>query len=727
MYNKIQVKIIALILLLTAIFMFGLFSLRNSENKNFAKMLNGRIAERDTIIRKIIDLKSKSLINYVYDYSYWDEMVSFSQSLDEKWALENIVTSIPTFDVDAVWLFDKELNLIYSTNKSNDRTLKLPLSKEDLKSIINTNLFSHFYINTSRGLMEISVAPLQPSSDMQRVSVPLGYFIGGRFWTEEYVGSLSQLTNSKINIISNSKYSDTIPQLKLYEFANEFLLKEWSGSTLSKIRAVSTSESTKEFLNYSKYQFIATIIFVILVILMILLYLLRLLNRPLKAITESLERESPEPIKKLQSKKNEFGEMARLISEFFKNKESLLEEIDMRIKAEAKLINKQEELIKSKQKAEELSKIKSNLLANLSHEFRTPLSGIIGISELLKNEVHDNEQLKLLDDITISGKRLHDTLNSILMLAQFESTDISLHKEKFNLSNEISDYFKKHSYKAEEKNLDLKILIEEDDIYAETDKDLLKNVLYNIFDNAVKFTDKGSIKIILSTKKINDIINAEIAIIDTGIGISQNNIGIIFEEFRQASEGFTRNYEGSGLGLTLSKKIIKFLGGDIVCTSEPGIGSTFTVNIPAFKIINVYTEPEKEIQAKKEDFLNILFVEDNLSNQYVFKKFIENTVNVDFASTGENAIEFINIKKYDLIFLDINLGTGIDGIEVLKRIRKIESYKNTPVAALTGYAMEHDRDHFLSNGFDYFVIKPFGRSDLMNVINEIKKRINSDR
>lgn len=722
MYNKIQVKIIALILLLTAIFILGLLSLRNSENKNFSKLIEGRISEKEVIIRKIIDLKSKSLLNLIYDYSYWDEMIAFSKTLDEKWAAENIGASLQTYETDAVWLYDKDLNLVYTTNKSNDRTLKLPLSKEDMKSVINTNFFAHFFINTGGGLTEIAMAPIQPSSDIQRLTTPQGYLIGGRFWTDDFIENLSQLTNSQISLSTNTKYSDTLRKSNLYVFENTIPLKDWSGSTLSKIKAITSSDYIREFHIYSQYQFFATIVFIVLVILLILMYLFKLLNKPLKAITESLERESLEPIKELQSKKNEFGEMARLVSEFFKNKESLLDEIDMRTKAETELINNQGELIKAKEKAEELSKIKSNLLANLSHEFRTPLSGIIGISELLKEEVHNTEQYKLLNDITVSGKRLHDTLNSVLMLAQFESTDISIHNEKFNLSLEVTDYFNKYKYKAEEKNLDLKIIIEEDDVYVDTDKDLLKNVLFNLFDNAVKFTNEGSIKIVLSTKIINNTLNAEISVIDTGIGISDKNIGIIFEEFRQASEGFTRNYEGTGLGLTLSNKIMKYLGGDITCSSEPGVGSIFTINMPAFKIINVYTQPEKEISAEKEKLLNILFVEDNLSNQYVFKKFIETSVNVDFASNGEIAIEFVNIKKYDLIFLDINLGAGIDGIEVLKRIRKIESYKNTPIIALTGYAMEHDRENFLSNGFDYFVMKPFGRSDLMNVINEVKNK-----
>jgi len=723
MYNKIQFKIIALILLLTAIFVLGLLSLRNTENKNTTQLIKNRIAERDTLIRKIIDVKSKSLSNYIFDYSYWDEMVVFSKTLDEKWAKENIEATVSTFDVDAFCLFDKELNLLFSFNRANDRTFKLPLSKEDLKSITNKNLFSHFFINTNLGLMELYIAPLQPSSDINRVTPPLGFLAGGRLWSKEYLESLSFLTSSKMFL--SSPFKDTALVYKNEnDIINEIELKDWNNATLMKVKAISSSDALKDFLVYENYRYASIILFVILIIALISLYLYQLLNKPLKSITLSLEKESPEPLKEIINKKNEFGEMAKLINEFFENKNSLIAEIVMRTKAEESLLKKQGELIKAKEKAEELSKLKSNLLANLSHEFRTPLSGIIGISELLKEDIRDMEQLKLLNDITSSGKRLHDTLNSILMLAQFESSDIVLRKEKFNLTSEVRQYIDKLKYKAEEKNIGIKINSDDNDLFVDTDRDLLRNVIYNIFDNAVKFTDKGEIKINISSRITDNILNAVISISDTGIGIAHKYLDGIFEEFRQVSEGISRKYEGTGLGLTLSKKIITLLDGKIKVDSEPGIGSTFSVYLPAFIILTMQEKQGEVKTSGNKNLLNVLFVEDNPSNQYVFKKFLENEINVDFASNGENALDFVKIKKYDLVFMDINLGPGIDGIEVFKQIKKMDNYVDTPVAALTGYAMEHDKEHFLAIGFDYFIIKPFGRNDLMIVIEEVKNKVN---
>jgi signal transduction histidine kinase/ActR/RegA family two-component response regulator len=715
MYNKIQFKIIALITLVTAFFILGLLSLRNSETRNISMLLKDRVSEKDTIIRKVIELKSKTLLTYVYDYSYWDEMLEFLKTKDDKWAYENIIASLSTFNINAVWIYNTDYNLAYTTNNIDERTFKeLPLSKEDLKSIVSRNLFSHFFINTNAGLMEISVAPLQPGYDLTRVTKPQGYYIGGRLWTDVYIKDLSALTSSQISLISNIKDSIINNNIKSFEFVNEIYLTDWNGANFIKLRAKTESPVIEKFFNYSLYQFIGITFFIVLIIVLISMYLFKIVNKPLKSIANSLESSNIEHIEYLFNNKDEFGDISRLISDSFKYKESLLEEIAMRKNAE-------KELRKAIEKAEELSKLKSNLLANLSHEFRTPLSGIIGISELLKDEINNNEQFKLLNDISISGKRLHDTLNSVLLLAQFESSDIVIHKENFNLAEEIKLYFEKFKYKAEEKKLELKIEIEDNSLYLDTDKDLLKQILYNLLDNAVKFTDKGSINIKLSSIQENNNLMAVIEVSDTGIGISENNIKIIFDEFRQVSEGFTRKYEGTGLGLTLTKKVLDLLNGKIICKSKPGMGSTFTVNLPAYKIAKGLKETISTTTQEKLKLLNILLVEDNTSNQFVFKKFLENIVKVDIASDGQIALELIKNNMYDIIFMDINLGLGMDGIKTTNEIKKIDAYKNIPVAALTGYAMEHDRDYFLKNGFDFFIIKPYTKNDLVAVINRIKQ------
>lgn len=716
MYNKIQFKIIALITLVTAFFIFGLLSLRNSETKNISMLLKDRVSEKDSTIRKIINLKSKTLLSYVYDYSYWDEMLAFTKSKDEKWAYENLVTTMPTFTVNAIWIYDKEFNLTYTTNDFNERTFKeLPLSKEDFKSIVSLNPFAHFFIITNAGLMEISLAPLQPGYDNKRVTPPQGYYIGGRIWTNDYIRDLSSLTSCKISLVNNFKDTIIYDEIKKFEFINEIYLKDWNGSNLIRLIAKTESPVIEKFFNFSFYQFAGTTLFIVLIIVLISMYLFKIVNRPLKDITSSLENNNIEQIEYLFHKKDEFSDIARLISDSFKYKESLLDEISMRKKAEG-------DLIKAKVNAEELSKLKSNLLANLSHEFRTPLSGIIGISELLKDEISNPDQNRLLNDISNSGRRLHDTLNSILLLGQFESSQISIYKEIFNIVSEIQMYINKYKYKTDEKNLELEFIAEEENILVETDKDLLKQIFYNIFDNAVKFTEKGKITVKLYSKQIDKQLFSIIDVKDTGIGISEKSINLIFEEFKQVSEGYGRRFEGTGLGLTLTKKVLDYINGSITCVSKPGEGSTFSIHIPALKVLEESKDKKsigKRVKSSDSKLLNALFVEDNTSNQFIFERFLTDLINVEFASNGLEALELTDNKKYDVIFMDINLGVGIDGIKTMKEIKKNDNYSNTPFVALTGYAMEHDRDYFLSEGFNYFIVKPFSKNDLITIVNQI--------
>jgi hypothetical protein len=257
--------------------------------KNVASLLNDRVAEKDTIINRIIELKSSTLTTYIYDNSYWDDMLTFSKSKDENWANENIIPAMKTFHVDCVWLYDKDMNLAYTTNELNDRTFKeLPVSKEELKSIVYNNPFSHFFINTGVGLMEISTGPLQPSSDYKRLTPPQGYFIGGRIWDNDYLTDLSVLSSSKISLVSNVRDTIVKDDLISFEFINELYLKDWNGLNLIKIRAITESPVIKKFIVFTNYQFLGTLLFVILIITLISLFLFKIVNVPLKSITYSL-------------------------------------------------------------------------------------------------------------------------------------------------------------------------------------------------------------------------------------------------------------------------------------------------------------------------------------------------------------------------------------------------------------------------------------------------------
>lgn len=253
------------------------------------------------------------------------------------------------------------------------------------------------------------------------------------------------------------------------------------------------------------------------------------------------------------------------------NKE-LQKEITERIRIE-------KELIAAKERAEQSDKLKSVILANMQHEFRTPLIGIQGFSNILMEEITNTEHLDMLNGIYSSGQRLLNTLNSVLFMSKFESDIISMELKAFNLSQLINNIIPPFQMAALEKNLEFKLNLG-DELILKIDADMFSQAIINLLDNAVKFTKTGHISVSIEKDSTDGKEWGLIKISDTGIGINDSEQEVIFKAFRQGSEGFTRQYEGNGLGLTLSKKMIELMNGKITLESKVNSGSTFTVWLP---------------------------------------------------------------------------------------------------------------------------------------------------
>ncbi len=247
--------------------------------------------------------------------------------------------------------------------------------------------------------------------------------------------------------------------------------------------------------------------------------------------------------------------------------EGVIEDITTRKEAERALIN-------AKEKAEELNRLKSSLLTNISHELRTPLIGITGYAELLLDETDDEPKKQMLEDILLSGKRLTNTVDLIMDLAMLESESFELVKEKLNITEVLEETCLTYEYVARKKGLGFVFEKGKNEIFIEADKRLLSRAVKYVLDNAVKFTKKGSIKVCVSANH-----NVEIKIIDTGIGIPKDKMDIIFKPFRQVSEGFDRYYEGTGLGLTLARKFIEALGGEVSVESDLSKGTVVSIKL----------------------------------------------------------------------------------------------------------------------------------------------------
>ncbi|MDP4114927.1 MAG: response regulator [Bacteroidota bacterium] len=385
------------------------------------------------------------------------------------------------------------------------------------------------------------------------------------------------------------------------------------------------------------------------------------------------------------------------------------------------------ELLQAKEKAEKSSNFKTALMANMSHEFRTPMNGILGFAQILKEELATDSRINMVNSIIRSSKRLMQTLNSILDLSQIEADKLDAKIKIEDIGALILYISKFYEMDFQEKKIRFCVTIKDKELFCNLDEDLFKEILSNLLDNALKFTYEGIVEVI--AEKFVDANNKSwvlIRVIDTGIGIAKEDQEIIFEPFKQISEGTSRSYEGSGLGLTITRKMVELLDGKITLESALEHGATFLLYFPlvgqapeseAIKPVKTLTETAP--LEKNAKFPEVLLVEDNFINKEVTILYLKNICKVDHAANGEKAVLMASEKKYDLILMDINLGAGMDGIQALKHIKQIDSYKDTPIVALTGYTLREDKDRFLNEGFSHYLSKPFEKFDLVDLTQEI--------
>ncbi|MFH1135232.1 MAG: ATP-binding protein [Pseudomonadota bacterium] len=388
----------------------------------------------------------------------------------------------------------------------------------------------------------------------------------------------------------------------------------------------------------------------------------------------------------------------------------------------------EEDIRAAKEAAEAANLAKSNFLATMSHEIRTPMNAILGFTDLTLDSDITTRQRENLEIVRTSAQHLLNLLNDILDLSKIEAGRVELEENAFNLSDVLEEAARTLSIRATNKGLGFSHRLAPS-LPAEVigDRRRLHQVLFNLIGNAIKFTEKGEVKVDAAAENSTpDKIEVHFTVEDTGIGIPAPKQLEIFDPFTQADSSTTRLYGGTGLGLAISRKLVETMGGVIWVESEEGRGSVFHFTAPFTKISpqeSLRPSPPGAVNpapaAAKTSPILVLLVEDNRINQKLAKAFLEKKgCRALTAESGLQALQILKRETVDLVLMDIEM-PGMNGLDAARVIRDLEENtgRRTPIIALTAHAMKGDRERFIASGMDDYLSKPLDSAALYRIID----------
>lgn len=648
-------------------------------------------------ISSLFALNSKTHISTIKDVTYWTELVKFTTSKDQKWFQEYIVKEFETYEVNYIGIYGLDRQLINSVAKSDLRSKDF-IPKSVFDSLYKAKLM-RFYIRIPEGVVEVFGATIHTSDDPKKVkTLPAGYFIMARLIDKDFIANLKLISNSSINLVPEARKSEQdFESVVIYQ-----PLRDWRGQTIAEL----TFERPFNLDFKSAKRVLFIIVFAFLINVVIYLYFSRRwVCAPLKMITRILETGNQKAIEELKHEPGEFGYIGNLFDE--NNQQRMQLEI-------------------SKKKAEESDHLKSSFLANLSHEIRTPMNAIVGFSDLLhdKNlsETDKNEYIRIIRN---SGSNLVSIIEDLIEMSRIDSQQIVPKLSGFDINTcclELYEAIKvtipkdrriKFVYVKSQNSLQKNII---------ADQTKLRQIITNLITNALKYTEKGTIEFGYEVDEKESRITFKVK--DTGIGIDEKNIKVIFDRFRRIEDDFSIELSGLGLGLAICKAYVEMLGGAISVRSKVGVGSEFEFYIP----LQYDTERLKEnsiindtpIDLKANHDKVILVAEDDNINFLLLKKILQlRNYSVIRAVNGQEAVTICSTNPaINLVFMDIKMPV-MDGYAAFEKIKMF--LPNLPIIAQTAHSSIEDKERVMQSGFTDYITKPLDKERIFQVIDTVFK------
>lgn len=650
----------------------------------FQNEINSLVANKTEVIKQV-----------AYDYTFWNEFVDHLGAVDTTWYSNNITTILKSFRMDYVVVYDTAFTLTHEASIPSVKSHAI-ISKETLNLLKEKRLLT-FYQETSEGIFEISAASVHPDSDPTHLlTKPSGYLFVARVWNESFLKRLSTLSGADVSMV---KSDDVVEPADIFMNTASITISDLNNRNLAKIVFKRSSNLLKLYRQISFLMLLVLLLCIISTWVIFNFSIRKWVTNPLKLVAKILESEDVESVAELEKSPGEFKQIGNLFHDFVEQKKELQE---------------------AKEKAEESDLLKSAFLANMSHEIRTPMNGILGFVELLKQPILSGEdQQNYVRIIEESGKRMLNIINDIISISKVEAGQSEVFYSETNINDQIKYIHSFFKQEAKNKNIELyyKTGLSDQDSMVVTDREKIYAIFTNLVKNAIKFTQRGFVE--LGYEKKGDYM--EFYVRDTGVGIRPDQQSIIFERFRQANDSLSREYEGAGLGLAISKAYVEMIGGKIWVESDLGKGSVFYFTIPYQRqaivdSIPVFTKPT-EVEILNISGLKVLVAEDDLvSNKLLSAMIGPFTKEVIRVKTGVEALEVCrNNPDIDLVLMDIQM-PQMDGYEATKLIREFN--REVVIIAQTALGMKGERERALNAGCTDYLAKPIKYVELSEMIKK---------
>lgn len=373
---------------------------------------------------------------------------------------------------------------------------------------------------------------------------------------------------------------------------------------------------------------------------------------------------------------------------------------------------------------ENANRVKSLFLENISHEIRTPLNSILGFAEILEDRLKEKmteAEHFMISNLQESGERLMRTVHEILDIAQFESGNIEVHPAELLFDSLVASVMNDHHPLAKEKGLELRFKNMTEVALVKIDEDTMRKALVHLMDNAIKYTEKGYVELLLRQEK--DTLCLRIK--DTGIGISPGYLKNLYQAFSQESEGYSKRFQGLGVGLALAKSYLDINDVKLQVESQQQKGTTFTLTLPLIKGNGEQSIHPQEVQmapAGDTDMTSekamVMVVEDDLLFQNLLRYYLSETYQVCFAQSVEGARKQLEEHEVHLVLVDLSLKGPEDGLDLVRYMRKLKPYTETPIIAVTAHAFQWDRANVMEAGCNDYLTKPVKPERILEYIEK---------